>query len=277
MSVPRIIVTYFRCLLMRVTNRFAWVIRPPIIMNGIPRPSEYARSKLNETLGVVAASVKIAPKIGPTQGVHPPANASPKINDNGKLAPDLVGRIFLSKFNLLILELNIINEPNPIIIIPPIWLKFEIKFNAFDATVEFIVTPITENTIENPKTKNIVLSITFALLIKIFDVWLDFDKSEIVVPEIYAKNAGTIGKIHGAKNDPSPAIKATKIVTSLILCFLFFELLILFNHHLLFIQDIFEKHMNSRFIIVGIALGIIVAVAAIVGSPAGPVGIDSMK
>jgi len=35
--------------------------------------------------------------------------------------------------------------------------------------------------------------------------------------------------------------------------------------------------MNSRFIIVGIALGIIVAVAAIVGSPAGPVGIDSMK
>ena len=89
-------------------------------MNGIPRPSEYARSKLNETLGVVAASVKIAPKIGPTQGVPPPANASQKIIDNGKLAPDLVGRIFLSKFNLLILELNIINEPNPIIIIPPI-------------------------------------------------------------------------------------------------------------------------------------------------------------
>lgn len=162
-------------------------------------------------------------------------------------------------------------------ITPPIWLKFEIKFNAFDAIVEFIVTPITENTKENPKTKNIVFSITFALLIKIFDDWVDFVISEIVVPEIYAKNAGTIGKIHGAKNDPKPAMKATKIVTSLILCFLFFELLILFNHHLLFIQDIFEKHMNSRFIIVGIALGIIVAVAAIVGSPAGPVGIDSMK
>ena len=106
--------------------------------------------------------------------------------------------------------------------------------------------------------------------------------SEIVVPEIYAKNAGIIGKIHGAKNDPKPAMKATKIVTSFILYFLFFELIILFTHHLLFIQDIFEKHMNMsdkqlRLIIVGIALGIIAGVAAVVGSPAGPVGIDAMR
>jgi len=35
--------------------------------------------------------------------------------------------------------------------------------------------------------------------------------------------------------------------------------------------------MNKRFVIVGIALGIAVAVAAIVGSPAGPVGIDAMR
>ena len=119
-------------------------------------------------------------------------------------------------------------------IIPPIWLKFEIKFNAFDAIVEFIVTPITENTKENPKTKNIVFSITFALLIKIFDDWVDFVISEIVVPEIYAKNAGTIGKIHGAKNDPTPAMKATKIVTSLIPYFFFFELIILFTSSLTF-------------------------------------------
>ena len=60
----------------------------------------------------------------------------------------------------------------------------------------------------------------------------------------------------------------------------------MFTHHLLFIQDIFEKHMNTpfslsdkqfRLIIVGIALGIIAGVAAVVGSPAGPIGIDSMK
>ena len=51
--------------------------------NGMPNPKEYARSRLNEILGAVAASVRIAPKIGPIHGVHPPANASPKRNDNG--------------------------------------------------------------------------------------------------------------------------------------------------------------------------------------------------
>ena len=35
--------------------------------------------------------------------------------------------------------------------------------------------------------------------------------------------------------------------------------------------------MNKRFVIVGIALAIIVTVAAIVGSPAGPVGIDAHR
>ena len=84
-------------------------------MNGIPSPKEYASSKLNEILGFVAASVRIEPKIGPTHGVHPPAKASPKRNDSGKLAPDLVGKIFFSKFSLLIFELSIIKTPNPII------------------------------------------------------------------------------------------------------------------------------------------------------------------
>ena len=119
-------------------------------------------------------------------------------------------------------------------IIPPIWLKFEIKLNAFVVMAEFIVTPITENTKANPKTKNIVFSITLALLINIFDDWLDFDISEIVVPEMYAKNAGTIGNIHGAKNDPKPAMKAIKTVTSLMPYFFFFELIILFTLSLTF-------------------------------------------
>ena len=82
-NVPKIIVAYFRCLLIRATNWFAWVINPPIMTNGMPNPKEYARSRLNEILGAVAASVRIAPKIGPMHGVHPPANASPKRNDNG--------------------------------------------------------------------------------------------------------------------------------------------------------------------------------------------------
>ena len=51
---------------------------------------------------------------------------------------------------------------------------------------------------------------------------------------MYAKNAGTIGNMHGAKNDPKPAMIAIKIVTSLIPYFFFFELIILFTLSLTF-------------------------------------------
>ena len=52
-------------------------------MNGTPNPSEYAKSRLNATDGVVAARVRIVPNTGPTHGVHPAANANPKRNDIG--------------------------------------------------------------------------------------------------------------------------------------------------------------------------------------------------
>ena len=55
----------------------------PIKINGMPNPTEYANSKLNEIDGVVAASVSIVPNIGPTHGVHPIANAKPNTNDIG--------------------------------------------------------------------------------------------------------------------------------------------------------------------------------------------------
>ena len=71
----------------------------PIITNGIPIPAEYASSRLNASPGVVAASVSIEPKIGPTHGVQPAANARPKTNDSGKLAPVREGKIFFSKFS----------------------------------------------------------------------------------------------------------------------------------------------------------------------------------
>ena len=71
----------------------------PIIMNGMPIPAEYDNNRLNASPGVVAASVSIEPKIGPTHGVHPAANARPKINDSGKLAPIREGKIFFSKFS----------------------------------------------------------------------------------------------------------------------------------------------------------------------------------
>ena len=59
----------------------------PIIMNGMPIPAEYANSRLNASPGVVAASVIIEPKTGPTHGVQPAANARPKTNYSGKLTP----------------------------------------------------------------------------------------------------------------------------------------------------------------------------------------------
>ena len=40
--------------------------------------------------------------------------------------------------------------------------------------------------------------------------------SDSVVPEIYARNAGTMGKIHGAKNEPIPAKNAITIEISAI-------------------------------------------------------------
>ena len=55
----------------------------PIKINGIPKPMEYANSKLNDTDGMVAANVSIVPNIGPTHGVHPIANAKPNTNDIG--------------------------------------------------------------------------------------------------------------------------------------------------------------------------------------------------
>ena len=71
----------------------------PIIMNGIPIPIEYESRRLKAIPGVIVANVRIAPRIGPTHGVHPAANARPKINESGKLAPVFEGNIFFSKFN----------------------------------------------------------------------------------------------------------------------------------------------------------------------------------
>jgi len=55
----------------------------PIRISGIPNPNEYASNKLKAILGVVDAKVRMVPKIGPTQGVQPAANAKPNTKDNG--------------------------------------------------------------------------------------------------------------------------------------------------------------------------------------------------
>jgi hypothetical protein len=55
----------------------------------------------------------------------------------------------------------------------------------------------------------------FALFIERTVPFLE-PNSVTVVPDMYAKNAGIIGKIHGATNEPKPASNATKIVGSAI-------------------------------------------------------------
>ena len=83
---------------------------------------------------------------------------------------------------------------------------------AVDKTL-LIKTPKAENTTENPSTKNMVFRIIPVLLIDMTEPLLELS-SVTVVPDMYARKAGIIGSMHGATNDPRPAIRATSIVTS---------------------------------------------------------------
>lgn len=49
------------------------------------------------------------------------------------------------------------------------------------------------------------------------------------------------------------------------------------SRHFVFISVRFYSVMNKRFVIVGVALGIIVTIAVLAGSPAGPFGFDSFR
>ena len=85
---------------------------------------------------------------------------------------------------------------------------------ALDRTL-LIMTPNMENTIENPNTKNIVFSTMFALFMERTVPFLE-PNSVTVVPDMYARNAGIIGKIQGAIKELKPANNATRIVGSAI-------------------------------------------------------------
>ena len=100
-------------------------------------------------------------------------------------------------------------------IIPPTMLRLSTNSPAVFERTLLIKTPNMENTIENPKTKNIVFRIMFALLMERTVPFLE-PSSVTVVPEIYARKAGIIGKIHGATKEPRPASNAIPIVSSAI-------------------------------------------------------------
>ena len=86
---------------------------------------------------------------------------------------------------------------------------------AFERTL-LMITPNMENTTENPNTKNTVFRIMFVLFMERTVPFLD-PNSVTVVPDMYARNAGIIGKIHGAIKELKPASSATRIVGSAIL------------------------------------------------------------
>ena len=100
-----------------------------------------------------------------------------------------------------------------ITIIPAIEFKSPKNWVTELDKILLIKTPRVEKTTENPNTKNIVLAMILTLLIWKLFFWLCFISFN-VVPEIYAKKAGIIGKIHGAIKDPNPAENAINIVGS---------------------------------------------------------------
>lgn len=99
---------------------------------------------------------------------------------------------------------------------------------------------------------------------------------------MYARNAGIMGKIHGATNDPSPANAATAKVISATNQICDFSFKAFFHIYpqcycYPFLTRLFSIFsMNKRFIIVGIVLGIVVTLAVIIGSPAIG-GFDAMR
>lgn len=101
-------------------------------------------------------------------------------------------------------------------IIPPTMLRLSIISLAALDSMLLIKTPNMENTIENPKTKNTVLNTMFNLLMDRIVLFLD-PISVTVVPDMYARNAGIIGKIQGAINELKPAANAIRTVGSAML------------------------------------------------------------
>lgn len=115
------------------------------------------------------------------------------------------------------------NNPNEIIIIPATKFRLSVNPVILSDNTLLINTPRIEKIIENPKTKNIVFNNMFILFIwKFVSCFVPISVS--VVPDMYAKKAGIIGKMHGATNDPNPANNATSIVGSDISSILDFSL-----------------------------------------------------
>ena len=105
--------------------------------------------------------------------------------------------------------------PKATMMIPPTKLRLSVNSPAVLERTLLIKTPRVENTTEKPSTKNMVFNTMFNLLIERTVTFLD-PSSVTVVPDMYARKAGIMGKIQGAINELRPASNATSIVGSAI-------------------------------------------------------------
>src|SRR5208337_944115 len=103
----------------RAIHAAAREAKSPVMMNGRPRPREYARRRLNVSAGWVAARPMIAPRAAPTQGVHPAANATPNRKDVRYLDFTPVTAILCSCSSQPILMRPVRYRPKKMIISPP--------------------------------------------------------------------------------------------------------------------------------------------------------------
>ena len=100
-------------------------------------------------------------------------------------------------------------------IVPPTKLRLSVNSPIALEKTLLIKTPKIENTTEKPNTKNTVFSTMFTRLMERTDPLLE-PSSVTVVPEMYARKAGIIGRMQEAINEPRPASNATNIVGSTI-------------------------------------------------------------
>ena len=116
-------------------------------------------------------------------------------------------------FNARIFVDNNKKIPKATMMIPPTKLRLSVNSPAALERTLLIKTPRVENTTEKPSTKNMVFSTMFNLLIEMTVPFLD-PSSVTVVPDMYARKAGIMGKMQGAINELRPASNATSIVGS---------------------------------------------------------------
>lgn len=210
-NIPPIIDTHFKYLVIFSTYIVAFEKTRAIKMKGIANPAENTvRSKAPcNTVVVVDAKRSIEPRIGPTQGVQPNANAAP-------IASELDGLPIFRNDGIFILLSTLrkgmrntpsIKSPNRITSAPPARVS-HILYGVSPCPTKPASVPKTIKTIAKPIMK--VIPFTKIFLRAYFALSGSF-KSSADTPLIKPKYAGTSGSVQGARNVISPATNADMI------------------------------------------------------------------